>query len=139
MKLNNMQNILPKRLYPTTGVIKAQKLYVQTGDIFVKSDSVREVAASFKKNIFDSVSDWDSQIPSDKEDGASLLKKLLAPYTVFAEKLIPHDSERFVRLAFGENQVEFLEKASLRNKDVMLFKTTLEKTLGKTIREVVVK
>ena len=136
-KLSLLSAVLPKRIFPTTTVQKAQNIYTQTTDVFEKQDVVKTTAATFKKTVFDSVSDWAEGIPADGKEGADFLKKLLAPYTVFVEKLSTHDAERFVKLVFGENQVEFIEDASTKNKDVMLLKDTLEKSLGKTIREVI--
>ena len=135
----NLKPLLPKRIFPTIGIAKAQKSYLQTQDIFEKGDSVKSAAVSFKKMVFESLDDWKTSVPRDNEDGATHLKKILAPYTVFTNKLNSHDAERFTKLAFGENQVEFIENASVRNKDVKLFKSVLEKRLGKSIREVVVK
>ena len=137
--LKSLCNILPKRICQTTQQSESYKVYTQTQDVFEKSDTVKSFAESFKKNVLDSVADWETNVPLDEEAGSTSLKNLLAPYTLWAEKLNQHDSERFVKLVFGETQVEYIEKASLRNSDVNLFKTTLENSLGKSIREVVVK
>ena len=139
MNIKPIFSVIPKRMLPDTNVVSAQKAYAQSVDVFERGDTVKKVAVQFKKMVFDSVADWKDSVPLDNEDGALVFKNLLVPYTNFASKLSQKDTERFVSLVFGENQVEFLEQASLKNRDARLFKTTIEEHLGKTIREVVVK
>ena len=139
LNLSSLENLLPKRIQQNQQVENAHQIYTHTCDTFQKSDSVKDVAVEFKKNLFDSIDDWNVSIPANGENGSTLLKKILAPYTQFVDTLNERDAERFVTLVFGENQVGMLEETSLKNDDVYLFQTTLEKRLGKTIREVVVK
>ena len=138
-ELSDISKLLSKSIAINTKVDTAHRAYSHATDIFDKRDTVKNVALEFKKNLFDSIDDWHLSIPANDESGSTLLKKILAPYTLFVDTLNEKDTERFTRFVFGENQVEMLEDASIKNNDIDLFKRTLEKSLGRTIREVIVR
>lgn len=132
-----MASALPKKIVNNTTVRNNAKLYEQTTDIFVRSDSVKDVAKEFRNKIIVPFADWKDILPADGECGADILSKSMALYTKIVEKLSKKDAEHFTRLAIGEDQLRVLENSSIGNKDVKLFMETLEKSLGNTIEKVI--
>lgn len=138
MEINKtLASNLPKKIINNTTVVKNTKIYEETSDIFVRSDAVKNVAKEFRSRIIVPFSDWKGVLPVDGDEGADLLKKSMALFTGFVDKLSKVDAERFTKLAIGENHLEVIKNSSIVNKDVKLFKDTLEKSLGKTIENVI--
>lgn len=63
---------LPKKIVNNTTVKNNSKLYEQTTDIFVRRDSVKDVAKEFRSKIIVPFADWNGVLPTDGEGGADL-------------------------------------------------------------------
>ena len=131
-------NIIMQRIRPYKPVEVKKAIYTTSQDVFDRKETVLEVAKEFRSRLIKPFSaDWEKGLPKYNEDGYAVLRQALASYTSYVEKLKPVDAEKFAKLAIGENQLIALEKASKNNVDVKLFTETLEKSLGRTIRSVI--
>ena len=125
------------RIRPNKPVEQKRIIYETTKDIFERKDTVLDVAKDFRKRLINPISDWQTGLPAYGEDGYEILRQTIASYTNYVEKLKPQDAERFTKLAIGENQLEAIESVCEKNIDIKVFKETLEKSLGRTIRSVI--
>lgn len=67
---------LPKKIVNNTTVKNNSKLYEQTTDIFVRRDSVKDVAKEFRSKIIVPFADWNGVLPTDGEGGCGPFKKI---------------------------------------------------------------
>lgn len=125
-----------QRIRPYKPVESKRILYETTQDILDRKETVQEVARDFRKRIIAPFSDWETGLPSYKDDGYEVLRQAIASYTNYVDKLKPQDAEKFARLSLGESQLNAIENVSQNNVDIKLFKDTLEKSIGKSLREV---
>ena len=128
--------VIMQRIRPYKPVESKRILYETTQDILDRKETVQEVARDFRKRIIAPFSDWETGLPSYKDDGYEVLRQAIASYTNYVDKLKPQDAEKFARLSLGESQLNAIENVSQNNVDIKLFKDTLEKSIGKSLREV---
>lgn len=111
-------------------------------DVFQKEDltslPLKELAKTFRTSLVAPYADWQDAIPADSEAGSELIKKAMKKFRPSIEKLNPDESERFLRLVFGENHLGALEKSRKTNTDIRLFAELFESKIGKPIEKVIV-
>lgn len=110
--------------------------YTKSNDVFERYTTVKDVAKEFRKKIL-IFSDWKDGMPTNGDEGSTLLREQLASFTNFVDGLSQKDAEYFTKLVFGEEQLKVIEVGTKKNVDVRLFQETLEKRLGKSIHSVV--
>lgn len=129
-------------LIPTVNKYKGKlpafssKITEYDGDIFIKQDNsptVKECAKSFREGIIKPFSDW--KHPDIFEEDNKITSNLFSPFVEIVDKFSKDEASYFAKLVFGEDTIEAFEEASKRNTDVKLFKDTLEKRLGVSIKE----
>ncbi len=130
--------IITQRIRSNKPIDVKKVIYTTSEDIFERKDTVLDVAKDFRNRLIKPIADWKTGLPAYGEEGYNILRQNLASYTSYVEKLKQPDAEKFVRLAIGENQLNALEEAGKKNVDIRLFTETLEKSLGKTIRSVII-
>ena len=130
--------VMFQKIRPNKQVESKRILYETTQDILEKKETIAEVARDFRKRVITPFSDWETGLPSYKDTGYEVLRQTIASYTNFVEKLNPQDAQKFARLSLGEAQLNAIENVSQKNVDIKLFKDTLEKSMGKTLRSVLV-
>lgn len=130
--------VMFQKVRPYAPVESKRILYETTQDILEKKETVAEVARDFRKRVILPFSDWETGLPSYQDAGYEVLRQTMASYTNYVEKLKPQDAQKFARLSLGESQLNAIENASLKNVDIKLFKDTLEKSMGKTLRSVLI-
>lgn len=130
--------IITQRIRPNKPIEVKKAIYTTSEDIFERKDTVLDVAKDFRNRLIKPIADWETGLPAYWEEGYNILRQNLASYTSYVEKLKQADAEKFTRLAIGENQLNALEEASKKNVDIRLFTETLEKSLGKLIRSVII-
>ncbi len=138
VNFQNVKNAVLPRIRPNAKIDAKKVAYETAKDTFERKNTVLDVAKDFRKRVLDTFEfDWKEGVPLPGEDGYELLRQTMASYTTYIEKLNPSDAEKFTRLAMGERQLSAIEDASRKNVDVRLFKETLEKSLGRSIRSIV--
>lgn len=138
MSIQQTGKVILARIRPYKPVEQKRIIYETTQDIFERKDTVLDVAKDFRKRLIKPIADWETGLPANGEDGYEVLRQTIASYTNYVEKLKPQDAERFTKLAIGETQMEAIETACKKNADIKLFKETLEKSLGKSIRSIII-
>lgn len=138
MSIQKAGKTILSRIRPYKPVDTKRVIYETTQDIFERRDTVLDVAKDFRKRLVNPIADWKTGLPAYGDEGYGTLRQIISSYTNYVEKLKPQDAEKFTKLAIGENQLDAIEAVCDKNVDIKLFKETLEKSLGKTIRSVIV-
>lgn len=118
-----------------SSIAKNRQVYVQTRDVFERSDIVKDTAKTFKERVVKPFIDWNGSFPKDDQGGSKLLKAMLQPYVSFFNDMTPADSQKFTKLVFGQDQLKAIEQGSIVNSDIRQFKNALEKSMRQTIEK----